>query len=137
MENQKNSFFLRRIFQGRLGRKNFFIATLIIYLFPPIVAGIAALVWLEAGAALGLLSILTLLGFIISLPITMRRIQDTGHPGWLLFFFFFAPLLGPLAALVVIIIVPCLFFWPGNKIINEYGSPDDGSRGFLRAILNT
>ncbi len=124
------------IFQGRLGRKNFFIAHVLIYIIPGAIAGIGALAGLGDEFMLGLLSILMLVCFVLSLPLTIRRIHDMGYSGWLILFSFALPILGVIGALIGIILVLYLLFRPGVKETNKYGPPGVKDRRFVDAIFN-
>ncbi|MFZ1627245.1 MAG: DUF805 domain-containing protein [Candidatus Moraniibacteriota bacterium] len=133
MEDQKNFSFFRRIFQGRLSRKPFFLANLVVIVGLSIL-GAAMVSSLGEEELTNLMAFLGLLLLLITYPITVRRLHDTGNSGWVALI---ATIIFPLSGGILTLIYSLyLFIWPGKSEPNKYGPPEVGNRRFLDAIFN-
>ena len=129
---------IKRILQGRLARKHYFLAH--IYILIPI-----AFIGGAIGSALSLNSfeigifIGSVFFPIIIIPITVRRLHDLGLSGWILPVFFLVPYIGnnfSLQILVGLLFSCYLFFYSGKQEVNKYGTPEEKGCKFWDAILN-
>lgn len=108
-----------RMFEGRIGRKDFLLGILAMWVLP-------VLAWiLIHGGLLG--SLVSLVAFVGSLSLTVRRLHDVGQTGW------FAiigciPFLNFLFLLVLLV-------WSGESKENLYG-PIPVQRSFMNMLLN-
>ncbi len=129
---------IKRIFQGRLARKHYFLAHIYI-LFPiafigGVMGSLLGLNSFEMGIFIG-----SVLFPIIIIPVTVRRLHDLGLSGWVLPIFFLVPYLGnnfSLQILVGLLFSGYLFFYQGKQDANKYGKPAQKDRKFWDAVLN-
>lgn len=130
---EDRSSFFRRLFQGRLSRKPFFLANLVVMVGLSIV-GATVVPLLNEEELMSLVAFLGLLLLLITYPITVRRLHDTGNSGWVALI---ATIVFPLSGGILTVFYSLyLFLWPGKSEPNKYGPPEVENRGFLNAILN-
>ena len=109
------------VFNGRARRREYWMFSLFYLLFAFVLGMVDALLaTFNETLGLGLLSGLLVLALLLpSIGVTIRRLHDTGRPGWWLLISL-VPLIGPLILLVFMV----LDSQPGS---NRYGpNPKDG-----------
>ncbi len=104
-------------FKGRARRKEYWMFMLFHLLIICVLAGIAAAVEMEGmeNFLLGSVGCYYLATIIPSLAVTVRRLHDVGHSGWM-YLVSFIPLIGPFWILVLTVS-------EGDRGTNQYG-PD-------------
>jgi len=123
--------YLRKLFTGRLSRKDFFLSLLITYLlliiFLSILSVLIVLLVGEISNAFGIIGIMLLLifGWIIIFSLLVRRAHDFNAPAWIGIILIFIPL-GLLY----------LLFKKGDTEANKYGNPPEHKFNFFKIILN-
>jgi len=114
-------FIIKRLFAGRLDRKNFIIA---LFLSVPIFAIILSMVLVSTkNAAISIFVYVLEQFFLISLFV--RRFHDSGKSGW---WIVLIPLSGGIALIYL--------FLKGQQEENKYGSVQPQDIRFMDAVLN-
>ena len=123
--------YIKRLYSGRIGRKNyglgllFFIGSLIL-----LIAIFASMFSSDSSSSFGVFLIIVLYAvFILHLfSLHVRRFHDLGNSGWRVLLFFI-----PLVNLIILI---SLLATKGKDEVNEYGEVPQKSIKFFDAIFN-
>ncbi|TSC83216.1 MAG: hypothetical protein G01um101419_126 [Parcubacteria group bacterium Gr01-1014_19] len=123
---EKATDYIKNLYSGRIGRKNYFLGILIAGLF---FGGMAGMFFADGHYRFNVFTgIINLLGAIFVFSLHARRWHDLGKNGWW----------------ALILIVPMVNFFVGLYLIfakgvkgkNEYGEPMSANVNFLDAVLN-
>ena len=142
---------LVRLYQGRMGRMEFFVACVFVYIIQLaiffvflkftstfLISDDGHIVGLNpnADALLGLYLVACALFLLLTAHLEVRRLHDIGLSGWWFFPIFLignAPVIGGIASILIRLY---LFFVKGADGDNKYGPPPDSNRTYIRALLN-
>ncbi len=129
---------IKKIFQGRLGRKHFFLTY--VYILMPMAFAITILGSMMGMDPTGLTFFMSSILFpIIIIPTTVRRLHDLGLSGWIMIAILLIPYIGSnisMNLLASILVSGYLFLYPGKSEPNKYGNPEKDNIKFWDAILN-
>jgi len=120
--------YIKKIYSGRINRKNYFLGLLFFFfcLFIVMIATSLALSSSETSGFLIGLAVFIFWFYILSLHV--RRLHDFGQSGWMVFIF--------IVPLVNLIFLIQLLSTKSNDGINKYGVSPSMSENFLDVIFN-
>lgn len=78
-------------FDGRLGRQNFWIGSLILMLVMVVFIAVPVILSLPSVMVVIMIGVAVLLGFFASLAVTVKRLHDRDKSGWWYIVFFIVP----------------------------------------------